>query len=656
MAIAYKSAGSGASTETSGAALSPTCPATVDAGDVLIAHVFWEGTTTAPSTPSNWTLLSGPHVIETTIARHWVFGKVADGTEDGAAVAFGNPAVTTQRAARVYSFSGRVSGDISLLCQGFSHQSHATDPQMPTVTTVRAGALAVALVAQNDNNATGDATGESGGDWTEAVAEYTVALTPGFTLQIQTCTPTSNPGTVSGGSVATTNDPCGVIGFYIQDVAETPKAATDSLLAGLTDSAAVYFREVVSSDTVSGFDDDWRKLTDSDTFTYHNRIESVQVRLNGAGAQVPDTASVSASDSLTAGLTDTFTGSQAFAVTDSCAVQATDTSNISSSVSCNDSTKAQASEASTVQNTFSVTDSSAIGAADSVTSLAAVLTVTDSTAAQASEIVTTLASSAVCSDTLTEGLADAFTGSQTVSSVDSCAVQLAGGTSIAASLSVTESCAVRLSEDAAISQATVSATDSVAVQVSETANVIQNVLVAVTDSCAVQASDDAGVVQNTMISATDSLVAQAGETSSIGATVSAEDSSELSFSELLAMFQALTVSDACVNTVSEDQFSSLPTVASEGVATSLSDAASVGVVFSSIDDLIVQLEEAASKQAADDAVPKSAQDSCTAQLKEGAVTEYAGPYWSSVETEEHGLVYADSYAVGRRENPGRTRW
>lgn len=217
MAIAYKSQGAGVSTQTSGAALSPACPATVDAGDIMIAHVFWEGTTSSPSTPSGWTLLSGPDVIQTTIARHWSFGRIADGTEDGTTIAFGNPAVTTQRAARVYSFSGRVVGDILQLVGGFSHISHATDPQMPTVTTLRNGGLAVALVAQNDNNATGNATGESGGDWVEAVAEYTVALTPGFTLQIQTCTPTGNPGTVSGGTVATTNDPCGVIGFYIID-------------------------------------------------------------------------------------------------------------------------------------------------------------------------------------------------------------------------------------------------------------------------------------------------------------------------------------------------------------------------------------------------------------------------------------------------------
>lgn len=232
MAIAYKSAGAGASTETSGAALSPTCPATVDAGDILIGHVFWEETTTAPSTPSGWTLLAGPYVIQLTIARHWVFGRIADGTENGASVAFGSPAVTTQRGARIYSFSGRVSGGVVQIVNGFAHTSNSNDPTAPNVTTTRAGALAVLLVGQNDNNAFSSFTGETGGNWTEAVAEYTAGLTPGLALGIQTCTPTNDPGTVTGGSDNTLNDPAGVIGFQILD--QDPQTATATGLASAT--------------------------------------------------------------------------------------------------------------------------------------------------------------------------------------------------------------------------------------------------------------------------------------------------------------------------------------------------------------------------------------------------------------------------------------
>lgn len=226
MAIAYKSAGAGASTETSGAACSPASPATVDAGDILIIHAYFEGTATAPSTPSGFTLLHGPEVIQSTIGRHWIFGKIAAGTEGGAANALGTQAVTTMRSGRCYSFSGRVSGTITDLVLGFAATSNATDPQMPSVTTTVTGAIAAACVAQNDNNTAGDATGESGGDWTEAVAEYVAALTPGLMLQLQTAAMAS-PGTISGGSVATANDPCGVIGFEIR-----PSAPAAPVLLG----------------------------------------------------------------------------------------------------------------------------------------------------------------------------------------------------------------------------------------------------------------------------------------------------------------------------------------------------------------------------------------------------------------------------------------
>jgi len=218
MAIAFADAGAGEATETSGAELSPNTPAAVNANDILIGHAYFEGTTTAPTTPSGFTLLDGPRVIETTIARHWVYGKIADGTEDNTPIVFGSQAVTTMRAARIYRFTGWVSGTITDVCPAvsFSHISHATDPQMPTVTTTIAGALAVALVGQNDNNAQVSATGETGGDWVEAVADFLAALTPGLALQLQTTTPTGDPGTVSGGSSATANDPVGVIGFEIR--------------------------------------------------------------------------------------------------------------------------------------------------------------------------------------------------------------------------------------------------------------------------------------------------------------------------------------------------------------------------------------------------------------------------------------------------------
>lgn len=229
MAITYQSQGAGVATEASGGALSPLCPAVVVANEILIAHCGYEGVTAVPDTPAGWTLLSGPHTIESA-HRHWIFGKIADGTEDGAAVAFGTPAITTMRTARVYSFAGWVSGTITDLVLGFAHLSHATDPQMPTVTTTIAGGLAVACGFQVDDNAIANATGETGGDWVEAVAEYTqAATTPDSCLFIQTATPTGDPGTITGGSIATANDPVGVIGFEIRPSVPTSTQAPRSM-------------------------------------------------------------------------------------------------------------------------------------------------------------------------------------------------------------------------------------------------------------------------------------------------------------------------------------------------------------------------------------------------------------------------------------------
>lgn len=222
MAITFKSSGAGVSTESSGAALSPACPATVDAGDILILQTAWEGTTSSPSPPGDWTILgSSPYDVGTSsvVARHWVYGKIAAGTEDGATVALGSPAVTTQRAARIFSFAGRVSGTITELVPSasFSPLAGDTDPTGPTVTTDVAGALACALVYQNDNNTLETFAGSSD-TWTErgTVGGFIFALAPGGVLDLLTATPAADPGTVSGGAMTVTNDPWSVIGFQIR--------------------------------------------------------------------------------------------------------------------------------------------------------------------------------------------------------------------------------------------------------------------------------------------------------------------------------------------------------------------------------------------------------------------------------------------------------
>ena len=240
MAVAYKSAGAGAATETSSAELTAACPATVDANDVLIAHVCHRTTTTAPSTPSGWTLLAGPEdagdVADRTgvVGRYWVFGKVADGSEDGASIRFGTEGDIAVRHARIYSFSGYVSGTIDTLAIGFATTVAVKQPAMPTVTTTESGDLAVALVYQTNDNDQVPSTGESGGDWTEPLAEFKTTLGLDGAMQLQTATPTADPGTISGGTCATASDPCGVIAFEIRSTAGAAAIRVNVLQARIT--------------------------------------------------------------------------------------------------------------------------------------------------------------------------------------------------------------------------------------------------------------------------------------------------------------------------------------------------------------------------------------------------------------------------------------
>ena len=220
MAVAYGSAGAGGGTETSGASLDLACPATVNAGEVLIAHTTFEGLTNVPSTPSGWTLLYGPANLGTgtAIGRSWVFGKIADGTEDGATIGFGSHANVSGRWGRIYSFTGRVSGTINQICLGFSNIPTEGSIPLPTVSTVLTGGLAVALLTQDDNNAFAAAGAQTGGTWAEPVAEFvsTTLGAQGCIVGIQTSTPTANPGTISGGTANATADEGSSIGFSIQ--------------------------------------------------------------------------------------------------------------------------------------------------------------------------------------------------------------------------------------------------------------------------------------------------------------------------------------------------------------------------------------------------------------------------------------------------------
>lgn len=226
MAIAYSSQGAGLATTVSATALAPLCPATVNANDILIAHLCYRDTATAFSTPGDWTLLAGPQSAGSTpTGRHWVYGKIAAGTEDGAAVDFGGTGTTIVRHGRIYSFTGYVSGTITDVVVGIAHEAGtSTGVTDVGVTTTVAGAMAVGLIFVTDDNAMVAWTGETGGDWLEPVAEFTTTLGSDGAMQIQTAAMAS-PGTINGGSqTMAASDPWGVYGFEIRP--EPPTAVS----------------------------------------------------------------------------------------------------------------------------------------------------------------------------------------------------------------------------------------------------------------------------------------------------------------------------------------------------------------------------------------------------------------------------------------------
>jgi hypothetical protein len=204
---------------------------------VLIAHVFYGGDTATPSTPTNWTLLDGPRSLNTpaTNGRTWVYGKVAVGSD--ADPAFGTQAVTTPRRARVYSFSGALSDTISNIVGGFGFDGPASSATINDVgVTTGADAqdyLAVNLIAVTDDNAVASFTGETGGDWTEAVAEFTGTTgTPDTCMQVQTAVVAPST-TINGGSqTMAASDPWGVTGFYIRS--KPPKTTAPTQVATST--------------------------------------------------------------------------------------------------------------------------------------------------------------------------------------------------------------------------------------------------------------------------------------------------------------------------------------------------------------------------------------------------------------------------------------
>lgn len=168
----------------------------VEAGHCLLLHIFVRNDTGEDPTVSGWTLLSGPDSSASPTSRQWVYGLIAAGTETGTkSVTFA--AGSHRKSARMYA----IRNVVDLSVEDVSVTNGNTDPiNMPSVTAGAAHRLAVAFIGADDDNAVGSSTGESGGDWTEAVAEYLGST--GTTMQQLQTAALDSGGAISGGSTS----------------------------------------------------------------------------------------------------------------------------------------------------------------------------------------------------------------------------------------------------------------------------------------------------------------------------------------------------------------------------------------------------------------------------------------------------------------------
>lgn len=127
--------------------------------------------------------------------------------------------------ARIYEFtgvnSGRTFAEIAENVGGSGGGRYinvsATNTNLgdAAVVTGLARELALNFVVLQGSQALGNLTGETGGDWTEAVAEYSHATGNGCTLQLQTGEMLT-AGTIDGGTMAIASAPWAVVGIALR--------------------------------------------------------------------------------------------------------------------------------------------------------------------------------------------------------------------------------------------------------------------------------------------------------------------------------------------------------------------------------------------------------------------------------------------------------
>jgi hypothetical protein len=204
--VTFQAAGTGSGTTGNP---TPSYPSGLQANDLILLQVTVRDTANAPTPPAGFTSLYGPDSTGT--GRQWIYYRFANGSESGTiTVSIGG---SSCKIARMYSFRNVALSSFTE-GGGFGNGSSSTINAQSVVTT-GSNRLAVSFVFVNDDNSVDSFTGETGGDWTEAVTEYRTTAGSDGCVQLQTATMAS-AGTISGGSYSMgASDPWGVRDFAL---------------------------------------------------------------------------------------------------------------------------------------------------------------------------------------------------------------------------------------------------------------------------------------------------------------------------------------------------------------------------------------------------------------------------------------------------------
>jgi len=166
-------------------------PASIIAGQFLLLHVVAQDASPTISTPSGWTLIDSNSSVGGTLSS--VFYKRASGSESG------NLDVTvtagTRCGGRIYQFTRGTGTEAT---GSTAETASDSDITIQNVTTLGKLRLACQCLWVQNNTTMADISGESGANYTEAVAEYS---NTGLTIGLQTAAVTSATA-ITGGTCA----------------------------------------------------------------------------------------------------------------------------------------------------------------------------------------------------------------------------------------------------------------------------------------------------------------------------------------------------------------------------------------------------------------------------------------------------------------------